>query len=961
MSEIDLKRIALLIGKEEPSLFKDYVDRIANRALLPYKLIFQYGKKRGESLYIHVLNGIFVLETLRILLQVSDEEARMLFTAFTVHDLNKVLKQPKAFGKLATRENVSAEIERLNLDTFFPDWHDYSEDITSLVRGHPGHAQAGGERWVVKRESRYKLGLDRINALLHLMRAADIVDLSHTLEERARKADFLGYLNAYLADSDQGIQYRFFIHQLTEQRGLLTNVLHNAIAADLKEYHHLLPLLYYPEGIAYLGEKKSTVQIGPDDRARMARRIAATLSEMISGKFREFIHSGGQGIKVDAKCLGLGVSFRQIWREIYNKVQRRNFPPDLDSKARERAQRNFDRSRATSPEAAEEVQAVLAGPASVVSTNVELLRLGELLRTYYIFLKTHFSTGVADPWTHIYKLLELPTEKWPLYAYFEARYDRAYVLARDLSLLEEEVYRRIEADGQAFMANIGTGNAPKIALSTEYLRALFTEYLSRYAVFGTDERPQVGFGDHLAHYIAAQHKQCVYCSSPFPTDKWMTADVRSDIKVQVFSNRLRGGPGEPKKHICAICQIQFLLEKLNYPEIRGEKTLYLHLYPYTFLTGPFIEGLKATIRRITAEDTAVRALNLDSPSAIQAYGAQESTGPTFRSRTQKNKPQPYGLYLPRYAETVGNLLVFPINPAGKNDTERWLFALWNALVLQRHFGVKVLLSHAAVPPLGKEDFADLYVENIPLACRGLLPHNDYAQFRNGSAERGTLPTLWDDVSHLFALRQLTLAVQQDHTPQLVRALAAKPLSIFYQTERLLEAKARGESGGLITWLSQQAFPHVQALALSKGGVLVAILSEKLQQLAKIAWQQGLRGRSLERNSLLFPLDEVLQKLGQGGRVADAETLRAAAAQDIFDHLYRIADERYKPGKNKAEAAKSFVQSWFAGVVKGVYAGNVRKLLDDEKLIRSAFLFYVREQIPHQAAKVAEADHSDEGA
>lgn len=97
--------------------------------------------------------------------------------------------------------------------------------------------------------------------------------------------------------------------------------------------------------------------------------------------------------------------------------------------------------------------------------------------------------------------------------------------------------------------------------------------------------------------------------------------------------------------------------------------------------------------------------------------------PTFRSRTAEDRPQPYGLYLPRYAETVGSLLIFPINPAGENDTERFLFALWNALVLQRHFGVKVLMSDMAVPPLGKDEIPNLYVDNIPLGCRGLLPQN----------------------------------------------------------------------------------------------------------------------------------------------------------------------------------------------------------------------------------------------
>ena len=102
--------------------------------------------------------------------------------------------------------------------------------------------------------------------------------------------------------------------------------------------------------------------------------------------------------------------------------------------------------------------------------------------------------------------------------------------------------------------------------------------------------------------------------------------------------------------------------------------------------------------------------------AMDAYLADRSVTPTFRSRTEKDKPQPYGIYLPRYAETTGNLLIFPLNPAGNNDTDRFLFALWNALLLQRHFGVKVLLSDMAVAPLGKEEMPDLYVDNIPLGC-----------------------------------------------------------------------------------------------------------------------------------------------------------------------------------------------------------------------------------------------------
>jgi len=76
-------------------------------------------------------------------------------------------------------------------------------------------------------------------------------------------------------------------------------------------------------------------------------------------------------------------------------------------------------------------------------------------------------------------------------------------------------------------------------------------------------------------------------------------------------------------------------------------------------------------------------------------------------------------------------------------------------------------------------------------------------------------------------------------------------------------------------------------------------------------------------------------------------LQAAAAQDIFDHLSRIAGEQYRPGKKKWEATKQFVDIWFDGVLDGVYGGNLRKFMGDEKLIRSAYLFYIREQVPRK--------------
>ena len=128
------------------------------------------------------------------------------------------------------------------------------------------------------------------------------------------------------------------------------------------------------------------------------------------------------------------------------------------------------------------------------------------------------------------------------------------------------------------------------------------------------------------------------------------------------------------------------------------------------------------------------------------------------------------------------------------------------------------------------------------------------------------------------------------------------------------------------------------------------LSAELRQLAALAWQSGLRGSSLKKSSLLFPVNEVFLKVRLLNEMVDRDTLKAAAAQDIFDHLDRIADDRYKPGRKKQEAVKQFVDGWFDTVLEKIYGGNERKLLNDEKLIRSAYHFYIRDQIPRKEAE-----------
>ncbi len=943
MSKLDPYLLALQIGKRETSVFTDYIDTVANQGLLEYKAIIQYGNKAGESLYTHVLNGVFILEQLRPALELSDLEARVLYTAFTLHDLNKVLGgQGQSYRAVMTSGNVDAEIQRLKLDAFFPDYADYLEDIRALDLAHSGHYHVDGAG-LFATDDRYGLGKPRVDALKHLIRAADVVDLSHTLDESTHKQDFLFHLNTY---SD--VQYAFCSHRLTENRGLLSNIVHESVVTHLRDTYTMIPLLFYPDGVAYLYPRGQQPTLHEADWKRMGLRTAQAMNEMTASNLSEFVESKPSGIKIMPKCLTLGLPFEDIWRAVFNRVQRRNLDGDsIAGKTLGRLERDYEKHAEEHPEAAEAVQQMLKSEEPVTVVDDESLRRGELARAYYHFVRDHCSSDIDEPWPYVYQLLDLPKERWEIYEFFHQLWDRAYVLAKDLSLSTEELYRRLEADGKRLLAE-GEQEDPKVSI--------FTDYIEDHVVFSFDPEEEHDFAAHLEHYIEQQHHQCVMCSSTFPTSDWMAGDVRDDITVQAFSNRLRGGPGDPKKQICALCRLQFLLEKLNYPPVRGEKMIYLHLFPYAFLTAPFIEGLRVGIQRLTEENLVERALFPRMNQAMSDLTHQRPLNLTFTARTRSDRPQPFGLYLPRYSATVGNRIIFPINPAGDNDTERFLFALWTALLIQQHFGFKVLMTDSPVAPLSKEDFGDLYVANPPLAVRGLLLHNDYAAYEDGSDVPGTLAVLQVQARSLFAIQSMVRVASSRRNPlvTLVRAMGETPLYLFYETEKLMEAYVSDSEWPLIR-LSQRVFPHLITLIESKGEQTMKKLGLVLEHLAEIAWKGGLRGRSLKKNSLMAPLDEVFAKLGHQSESADLNALRAATIEDIFEHLERITEQQYRPGQRKWDATRNFVDTFYTEVFANVYGGKLHKLLADEKLIRSAYMFYIREQIPRKSDQESAGD------
>lgn len=962
IAPFDPAAVELLLGipPDEDRLLHDYLFFVANNGLLPYKALIHYGEtgdggKAGESLYTHLLNGIFVLDRLRRLLRLADVEARVLFCAFTLHDLNKApaYADIRSYRKVAVPEHILAELTRLKLDQFFPGYDAYLADIRSLMQRHSGHSWVGIDALDLSRAPRFGLTPERHDDLLALIRAADTIDLSHTLAETRHKETFLHHLNSVSA-----VQYSFVAHQVAEQRGSLSNIIHNATMAELESRFGLIPLLLYPEGVAYLCPRGRAPAFDDDLRAAIARRAAGTVAEMTAAGFQAFIRPINMGITVDRKCLELGLPFRRIFETVAQIVQRRAYKADklqqlaADADARTR-EALAKRGLPADDPLAVAANALLAQGA--VPQSGERMRLGELIRSYYIFLIEHLKEAVPEPWPHLYRLLGLPPERATLYDLLNARMDRAYAIAIDLPLSESEFLTRIFADGEALLSTQARAD-PRVPLLAEYLRLVLS--------FSGQPAAPGDFAAALPTYVRQQHRQCVQCSLPLPTDHWMAADVRGDIKVQAFSNRLAGAPSEPKKRICGICQLQYLVEKLNYREVRDEQPIYLHLFPYSFLAAPFAAALLRTIARIHDLDALAGALRLrDAEAAFSQEAGRADQRIRFTTRTKEDKPQPYGIYLPRYSDTCAGMFTFPLNPPGANDGERFLFVLQHALLIQRVLGAKVLVSTAATPPLDARAFGDLYLDLTPLGSRGLVRQNDYHWFQPGTRTPGALQRLWRQLDLLYAMRGHLALRTDDPLPALVRALAEHPLTIFYVAEKLAEEKARGDrrgERGAAGWIIRRVAAAVRALALSTGDPEMSELDPQLQHLAALAWRGGLRGETFEKNSLMAALDEVLRKVALIGDELSLPVITQAAAQDLYDHIARLRKARgYPPGRRLAEDSRAFAAYFFDEVLSKTYQGKVARLLSHEKILRSAFHSYIRQQIPTKARDGAPADDADD--
>ena len=931
-SETEELLFSLGIDSGADDLFRTYVEEIANKRLRGYQEIIQYGAKAGESLYLHVINGIFVLERLRPILHLEDIEVQLLFSAFSVHDLNKLQEfqnEKRSFNYLANAKNVGDVLSNLKMERFFPEWKDYLKDIEVLIRAHSRHYHTYDET-LDQDYNPYLHDKNRlVNYLVPIVRAMDVIDLSKTLEERAKKVDFLKELNRIL-----NVQYQFAYHKVSEQRGILTNLIHNEIVKYLETEKDLLPLLYYPDGVAYLVDRNQDVQITADELTTLGDSVVSNIELKTRGEFRKFIQGSPAGIKVDEKCLALGLSFEEIWNEVRNIISERKYASkvdDMNDRCRRRLQDAQEKLEGTHPSRKnpdpvaqiELIDEILAENVHLLPSDDAAVKMGELVRTYYIFLKKHFSQTIPDAWKYIYNLLELPLEiedatRRPRYATFNALSDRGYIIGRDLyndGRTFDEIYELIVHDGTAIMES----SLPE----SEF--GILADYVHKYVDFSFAADRDRNFATNLSRYVEDNHVQCSTCGAEFETDEWMKPDVPANIKVQYFSNRLEGGTSrEPKRRVCSICRTQYMLDKICYNVGGGTATFFIHLYPISFFTDVFINALRGAQERF--RDPDFQSVFLKTDDALRTY--QEKTELELKFSSTKINGNP----LPKFSEALGNILTIPVNTPGENHTEDVLYAIENALLYQRFLGCRAVLTDSSIPLFSGDEFSHFFIDHISPAFRGWLPDNNLNSDMTQQA--------FEQLLKLHSIRSQVGSIDADDLVRLIRSLNYDALELYYITHRMIKREQAGNEPLQFTTVRNTAQSIADVVA-QKGGK--PIMSH-IKELARIAWEGRLKGDSLKDNSLAKPLDVAFDSLERWQSERETpEEARAIMSKEIARAIERL-DPRFF-GATKLENISQFVKVLFDQIYKGVYQGNLLDLIENRKRIRAGYLYFITAMIP----------------
>ncbi|HOU13206.1 MAG TPA: type I-D CRISPR-associated protein Cas10d/Csc3 [Anaerolineae bacterium] len=901
-----------------------------------------------QSMRAHLINGLFpVLNVARTLqtwnaprLRYYDDATRRLFIAgYVLHDF---LKLPGVEAQLTaagfSHDKAVGAAQMPTLETIFRNWC-MTLGLDQFLSASGGADAVLHDLIYVACNTQIRWGtLRNLSLLPRLSLASPQLELA---EDLSHLADLLAYVvrTPQEIGSETGLkdllsrlsnaQARFTYHHLADNRGLLSNFVHNA-ALKLMQHEARVPLLYAPSGVIYLERREGAP--GLPAAAAVAEEAIQHIREVVSLDLRRT----RSGMKRDGK----GMKHADFYWLVF----------DLPSLILLGVQGTFDVIReGKAPSAGKRFAKMRDGGWLDAAVDLDLpddLRVDQLAEWCYLAEKqVAFELPGFDVAGFLLQAMELEA----LREQFEAvpRDNRAggvgyhwyfaagHYLKQHQGLDPTAWRERVEDFARQLSRAVAATPQPKARNTRDDWDDL-RDYIAQVLTLGsdTDHADRAVFAAEWQRYTNAKRKGhgttqvCALCSSPYRVDKQREAAVL--FAPQVYSNKQALHGTDALRSICSICGLEMMLRQLLMSrsaatggDFEGRRVRYLFFYPTYFFTPETLHILRRVYSRLQrisftelrrqlvnegAVDLSPATLQRLEPLLLVADAALDPASDRYvRFHFSENEPTTFYF--------IG------VPPAGRDakDAEAWVHPAFLALLLPLCLDVKVVASEASLPLLLEAGEID---ETVFLDA----PHAAIRYLTGGELRVNidhVLPTLQrlavGYLVHLDANSGMGRGgydYRWQNLPAVARDLDASPLYAFHYLKK---------------WQRQQGLDTLPQSKVRQYLTYFSILSENRTQEdmgmshareLTLLYRQFYRAKKYNSNSILRPISIAANAIlaADARMFADVESLQEAVRGALHSFIDRAYRERlaFPPRGSTRESQETAIQMFATYFVERVF-------------------------------------------
>jgi CRISPR-associated protein Csc3 len=739
-----------------------------------------------QSLNTHLLNGLFPanlierrLAELDTTIQrvVREQERRLVISGFILHDFEKFPDVPDNCRKLSLaqhRQIIDEKVRQLGLDRFINPanstaYQDYLDDLLCM-------AYNAQRRW----DTNWNFSEHGLNPTLRdrtLRCLSDLTCLADSLASIVKHPQDAEHprLKELIHSLSDG-QLKFTYHSISENRGVLTNIVNNALMkahtdlnTDEQTYYEVL--LYLPTGVIYLAHRDAPSVDAQD----LPNRVVSSIKQLCAGQLR--LRQTGFGRD------GKGMKYAEYYNLFFEDIglmqvgldaTLRILNPNKGSVAKSRSE-NLIRFQQ---------QGVL--PADYDFKFDDDMRIDQLAEFGDLASRKIWGDRISRIEAERKKNKKLPAPP---------ALDLIYSIAEFWNLTEYlPQIREIENINKSLKENKLKGNTGGVPYEWYYLAA---KYLQHYPGIETVRESceqaiayiksliepivsQYHFSDgwndlrdwvhrvvmlpgtiqnqtatkqadiflkELASYSAAKKqgrgKQliCSISHSAYTVTEQMESAVL--FTPQVYTNKQHLGGSNAKRNISSIAGLEMMLRQIlmNQTQAVGKrfedgKYRYLYFYPtyyFTPETNKFLQKAYSGIAQ-TRFDTSIRnhfiSKDLDADFSRDRYQSVD----TFLIDDDLERKQSLPEKDPDFKRDRTFKLSYPDDrpltfyfmalPPGKDptDTESWVMPAWLAFAFPMILDVKTVVSESPIPPFndGAEFEESVFLDSAPQALKVLI-------------------------------------------------------------------------------------------------------------------------------------------------------------------------------------------------------------------------------------------------